>query len=75
MVNPSLLSKQGVLFVCGNDAGAKQEVKLLLEHFGWNRIIDLGDISAARATEQLLPVWIRLMGSLGTARFNFDIVQ
>lgn len=75
MVNPSLLAKQGVLFVCGNDADAKQEVKLLLEHFGWNRIIDLGDISAARATEQLLPVWIRLMGSLGTTRFNFDIVQ
>jgi len=35
----------------------------------------LGDISAARGTEQLLPIWVRLMGKLGTGMFNFNIVQ
>lgn len=75
MVNPGLLSDPGNVFVCGNDADAKAEVNLILQSFGWEKIIDLGDISAARGTEQLLPVWIRLMGTLGTADFNFSIVQ
>jgi predicted dinucleotide-binding enzyme len=65
------------VFVSGNDAGAKAEVKKLLNGFGWSdkNIIDLGDISTARGTEQLLPIWIRLMGTLGTANFNFHIVK
>ena len=36
-------------------------------------IIDLGDITAARGTEMYLPLWLRLMGSLGTAEFNIGI--
>ena len=75
MVNPGLLSDPGNVFVCGNDAEAKAEVNLILKSFGWEKIIDLGDISAARGMEQLLPVWIRLMGTLGTAAFNFSIVK
>jgi predicted dinucleotide-binding enzyme len=46
-----------------------------LRTFGWEKIIDLGDISASRGMEQLLPVWIRLMGTLGTNKFNFSIVK
>ncbi len=34
---------------------------------------DVGDISAARGTEMLLPLWLRLMGSFGHADFNFHI--
>jgi hypothetical protein len=75
MVNPGLLSDPGNVFICGNDAEAKAEVNLILISFGWEKIIDLGDISAARGTEQLLPVWIRLMGTLGTPMFNFSIVK
>ncbi len=75
MVNPGLLADPGNVFVCGNDAGAKAEVELILRSFGWEKIIDLGDISAARGTEQLLPVWIRLMGTLATPMFNFSIVK
>jgi hypothetical protein len=37
--------------------------------------VDLGDITNARATEQLMPIWIRLWGKLGTADFNFRIVR
>jgi predicted dinucleotide-binding enzyme len=75
MVNPGLLHDPGNLFICGNDADAKAEVESLLRSFGWEKIIDLGDISAARGTEQLLPIWVRLMGKLGTPMFNFSIVQ
>jgi hypothetical protein len=75
MVNPGLLAEPGNVFMCGNDAGAKAETEAILRSFGWKKIIDLGDISAARGTEQLLPLWIRLMGTLGTPMFNFNIVS
>jgi predicted dinucleotide-binding enzyme len=75
MVNPGLLKDPGNVFICGNDPEAKAEVESMLRSFGWERIIDLGDISAARGTEQILPIWVRLMGKLGTPMFNFSIVQ
>jgi 8-hydroxy-5-deazaflavin:NADPH oxidoreductase len=75
MVNPALLADSGHVFVCGNDADAKTEVSRILQEFGWKNIIDLGDISAARGTEQLLPIWVRLMGVLGGPMFNFSIVR
>jgi 8-hydroxy-5-deazaflavin:NADPH oxidoreductase len=75
MVNPGLLKDPGSLFICGNDAEAKAVIESLLHSFGWDKIIDLGDISAARGTEQILPIWVRIMGKLGTPMFNFSIVQ
>ena len=38
-------------------------------------IFDVGDITTARGTEMLLPIWIRLMGALQTPMFNFKIVR
>ena len=32
-------------------------------------------LGAARGTEMVLPLWIRLMGARGTPLFNFRIVQ
>ncbi len=62
--------------VSGNDAAAKAEVsRLLAEWFGWRDIIDLGDITTARGTESLLPVWVRLMVAFGHANFQFKIVR
>jgi 8-hydroxy-5-deazaflavin:NADPH oxidoreductase len=75
MPNPGALKDPGNVFICGNDAEAKAEVENILQSFGWVKIIDLGDISAARGTEQILPIWVRLMGKLGTPMFNFSIVQ
>ena len=76
MVNPGLLPEPTNIFLNGNDAEAKSEVKKLLTTFGWNEkdIIDLGDITTARGTEQLLPIWVRLWGTLQTPMFNFKIV-
>jgi predicted dinucleotide-binding enzyme len=75
MVNPGLLKDTGNVFLCGNNAESKAEVDSLLRSFGWQKIIDLGDISASRGTEQILPIWIRLMETMGTPMFNFSIVQ
>lgn len=64
------------LFISGNDAAAKARVTELLKHwFGWRSVIDLGDITTARGTEMLLPIWVRLYGGLGTPMFNFKIAR
>jgi predicted dinucleotide-binding enzyme len=76
MVNPKLLPESTNIFLNGNDADAKAEVKKLLTSFGWGEkdIIDMGDISTARGTEQILPLWVRLWMALQTPMFNFKIV-
>ena len=75
MVNPALVPGDHDIFVCGNDARAKASVaELLKQWFGWRSVIDLGDISAARATEQMMPIWLRLYGVLGVPHFNFRVV-
>lgn len=77
MVNPGLVGGgDHTIFVSGNDAAAKAEVaRLLGEWFGWRDIIDLGDITTARGTESVLPLWIRLMMALGHAKFQFKVVR
>ncbi|MDQ0802379.1 NAD(P)-binding domain-containing protein [Arthrobacter sp. SLBN-112] len=75
MAHPGLLSDPGSVFVSGNDAEAKAMVTGILKDFGHQDIIDLGDITTARGTEMLLPVWLRLWGALGTPAFNFKIVR
>ncbi len=76
MVNPSLLPGDHNVFISGNDIEAKERVKGLLNSFGWKNenMIDMGDITTARGTEQLLPIWIRLWGTLQNPMFNFHIV-
>jgi len=75
MVNPTTLESESSVFVSGNDADAKATVTRLLESFGHTDVIDLGDITTARGTEMLIPVWLRLMAALGTPMFNYKIVR
>jgi predicted dinucleotide-binding enzyme len=75
MLSPSGLPGNHSVFLSGNDAGAKQEVGRLLAASGWHDIIDLGDITTARAAESLLTFWLALYKALGTATFNFSIVR
>jgi predicted dinucleotide-binding enzyme len=75
MVNPAMLRGPHAVFVSGNDAAAKGKVKDILRAFGWQQIIDLGDISTARGPEQYLPLWLRLLASLGTSDFNIAVVR
>lgn len=75
MTEPGRLPGTHNIFVCGDDEDAKQTVTELLVEFGWPResIVDLGGIEAARGTEMYLPLWLRLMGALGTADFNIQV--
>ena len=75
MVNPKLVPGDHDLFICGNDAAAKTKVTEIVKSFGWPEVLDLGDITAARATEMLLPIWVRLMMKYGNPNFNFKIVK
>jgi 8-hydroxy-5-deazaflavin:NADPH oxidoreductase len=75
MVNPKLIAGDHSVFVSGNDEAAKAMVTRLLNSFGWEdkNIIDLGDITTARGTEMILPLWVRLYGKLQTPFFNFHV--
>ena len=75
MVNPGLVPGEHDTFVCGNDAQAKAKVVEILRAFGWKSPIDLGDITASRGLEMVLPVWVRLMVTLKTRNFNFKIAR
>jgi 8-hydroxy-5-deazaflavin:NADPH oxidoreductase len=77
MMDPASVPGDHVVFVCGNDEGAKDEVRALLGEIGWppERIVDLGGIIGARGAEMWLPLWLGLMGSLGTAQFNIALVK
>jgi 8-hydroxy-5-deazaflavin:NADPH oxidoreductase len=75
MVEPGRIPGAHVVFVSGNDLGAKGRTMDLLRAFGWQSIIDLGDITTARGTEQMLPLWVRLYGKLGTGEFNFILTK
>jgi len=75
MVNPAAVPGDHDVFLCGNDADAKARVTELLRSFGWRGILDLGDITAARGMEMILPIWLRLMGTFKTPMFNFHIAR
>jgi predicted dinucleotide-binding enzyme len=75
MIDPSRVPGRHSVFVSGNDKHAKGRVSDLLRSLGWQSIIDLGDITSARAAEQILPLWVRLYGVLGTADFNIAVMK
>jgi len=75
MVHPQQLGASSTVFVSGDDAAAKAAVTGILTSFGHDDVVDLGGIETARGTEMLLPIWLRLMGALGTAQFNLKVVR
>jgi predicted dinucleotide-binding enzyme len=76
MVGPWLVPGEHDIFVSGNDAAAKAKVtEVLKDWFGWKSVVDLGDITTARGTEMLLPLWLRLWGALQTPMFNIRVVH
>ncbi len=75
MVDAHRCGGDATMFICGNNASAKSSVKDLLQRFAWSDIIDLGDISSARAMEMLLPIWLKTWMSTGNGHFAFKIVR
>jgi len=76
MVNPGLVPGDHDVFVSGNDADAKATVTgFLKEQFGWQSVVDLGDISTARGPESYLMLWLRLWGAFKTGHLNIKVVH
>jgi len=76
MVNPSLISGDHDIFVCGNDSAAKVEVtRILTDWFGWKSVVDLGDVTASRVTEAWVLFWVRIMMITGSPMHNLKIVR
>lgn len=77
MVEPGVVPGDHVIFVSGNDAGAKAETVRLLGSFGWpaERVIDLGDISSARGPEMFLALFSRMFLLMGTAHFSISLAR
>lgn len=56
MVNPDFGGIKPSMFICGNNETAKNEVKTILDKFGWETE-DMGKAEAARAIEPLCILW------------------
>lgn len=56
MVNPDFGGIRPTMFIAGDDAGAKAQVKHVLDVFGWE-VEDLGGQRGARAIEPLCITW------------------
>ena len=56
MVNPDFGGQKPSMFICGNNAAAKEQVSKILDLFGWE-IEDMGHATAARAIEPLCMLW------------------
>ncbi|MBE0477482.1 MAG: NADPH-dependent F420 reductase [Coriobacteriia bacterium] len=57
MVDPDLPCAPPTMFLCGDDAGAKERVAGLLHDFGWESL-DVGGIQRSRLLEPLGMLWI-----------------
>lgn len=77
MSAPQALSAPTIVFLSGDDAGAKATVSELLTDLGWSpeSQIDLGDISTARATEHFILLSVALTGALASTSYNLSITQ
>jgi len=76
MVNPQLVGNgDHTVFLSGNDTHAKAQVTALLREFGWQDILDLGDISTARGTEMMLSIGHAVMRALSPAEIAFKVVR
>lgn len=56
MVNPDFGTNKPVMFICGNDLTAKNQVAELLNKLGWSSE-DFGGVKSARAIEPLCILW------------------
>ena len=75
MAHPESLPEPTTVFVAGDDEDARRVVSSLLGELGHDDVVDLGDLTGARALELWMPLWLRVMISLGTADFNIRLVR
>ncbi|MEI6727871.1 MAG: NAD(P)-binding domain-containing protein [Actinomycetes bacterium] len=76
MIDPAQLGEPTTMLIAGNDAEAKAWVTkhVLREWFGWEHVLDLGDITQARGTEMYMPIWLRMWAATGARALNIKLV-
>ncbi len=75
MLDPARVGGDSDLFIAGNDAAAKERVAAFLREFGWKRVMDLGDATAARGMEAYVLFWLQLYMAQTSPDFNIRIVK
>ena len=76
MVDPKSLGESSTIFVSGDDAQAKATVVVAAGELRPRRRHRPRRRSRPRAAPRCCcPIWLRLMGALGTGAFNFKIVR
>ncbi|RNM12449.1 NADPH-dependent F420 reductase [Nocardioides pocheonensis] len=75
MVHPDSLPENSTMFLAGDDPLARETVRELLAELGWVDVVEFPALESARGLEMWLPLWVRLMGVLGTADFNIRLVR
>jgi predicted dinucleotide-binding enzyme len=78
MVEPSIVPGDHAVFISGDSAEAKQQVKDLLAQFGWRaeQILDLGGLETATGPEMLMQLWLDVVvtrGGFDAGPFNFAV--
>ncbi|MFT3813460.1 MAG: NAD(P)-binding domain-containing protein [Acidovorax sp.] len=75
MAAPQSLPTPPTVFVSGDDAVAKDQVKALLADLGWpaGQVLDLGGIQSARATEALILMVPYLIAARGLKPFALTV--
>jgi 8-hydroxy-5-deazaflavin:NADPH oxidoreductase len=63
------------MFICGDDAAAKQTVTEVLQSFGWPSVIDLGGIEGSRELETLCLVWVKSAMRLENWNIAFKMLR
>lgn len=75
MVDPAFEDETPPMLICGDDETAKARTGAILEELGWPGALDVGDVTAARYLEALVPLWVRVGARLGTYEHAFAVVR
>jgi hypothetical protein len=75
MVDPAFGTGTPTSFVCGDDADAKARADAILRDFGWPGGFDVGDITASRWLEALVPLWVRTGSVLDTYDHAITVIE
>ncbi|HEV7164260.1 MAG TPA: NADPH-dependent F420 reductase [Gammaproteobacteria bacterium] len=74
MVNPQFPGGPPDMFICGDDASAKQVVAGICRNFGWG-VVDAGGIEGARLLEPLCLLWMAHGLKTGSWDHAFKLLQ
>lgn len=75
MVDPEFEAETPPMLICGDDGAAKERTEAILVELGWPGTMDVGDVTASRYLEALVPLWARIGGVLGTYDHAFAVVR